>query len=71
MSTFLSTEELAQRWKTTKGYLANRRCDGLGPKFVKVGAKVLYPLEDIEQYEQDNTRSGSVDSGREGDESNV
>jgi hypothetical protein len=53
MSTFLDTNELAGRWRTTRGYLANQRYLGVGPKFIKIGAKVLYPLEVIEEYEDD------------------
>lgn len=53
MSTFLDTDELAERWRTTRGYLANQRYLGKGPEFVKIGAKVLYPLEVIEVYEDD------------------
>lgn len=51
MSTFLTTKELADRWKTSPAYLANRRCGGHGPEYIKVGSKVLYPLEEIEKFE--------------------
>ncbi len=60
--TFLSTQELAERWKTTKAYLANRRSQGLGPEYIKVGAKVLYPVEDLEVFEARQKGSQGEDS---------
>ncbi len=44
---FLTPVELAHRWRTTTGYLANRRYQSKSPKFVKIGAKVLYPLDEV------------------------
>lgn len=35
---------------TTPGRLANMRCAGIGPTFVKIGQSVRYRVEDIETY---------------------
>jgi len=51
MTTFLDAGELAERWKTTKGHLANKRWRGEKPDFIKMGSRVLYQLEIIEEYE--------------------
>jgi len=35
---------------TTEGRLANLRCTGTGPAFVKIGHSVRYRLSDVEAY---------------------
>ena len=56
---FLTTEELAERWKTSRGYLANRRMDGKGPEFIKVGSKILYPIDKLEEFEAEKLNGAS------------
>ncbi|MBK9476325.1 MAG: DNA-binding protein [Tetrasphaera sp.] len=51
MNPTLSTADLAARWHKTPESLANDRCAGRGPRYVKLGARVLYRLADIEAYE--------------------
>ncbi|SFL45022.1 helix-turn-helix transcriptional regulator [Shimia aestuarii] len=59
--TFLTTQELADRWHTTVGSLAVVRCRGAGPKFIKLGhKKVLYRLSDILEYEAERERTNSA-----------
>lgn len=54
---FLTTKELAMRWRMAYGTLKNWRSEGLGPDFVKLpsksgkGYKVLYSLESIRKFE--------------------
>ena len=50
--TFLLPKELAKRWRTTQGYLANRRSDNEGVAYHKVYGRVLYDLEDVVAYEK-------------------
>lgn len=59
--TFLDTEELAERWRTSRGYLANRRCAGKGPEYIKVGSKVLYPIDKVESYELEKRGADASD----------
>lgn len=47
--------EVAAYLNTTPGRLANMRCAGIGPAFVKVGQSVRYRVEDIEAYVHANT----------------
>lgn len=58
MSTMLTTEELARRWKVAQNTLRKWRVDGIGPSYIKMGegknATVRYKLEDIESYEERN-----------------
>lgn len=59
---FLTVTALAKRWgmshRTLDNWRYNKGPDGKpapkGPAFIKVGAKVLYPLEAVEQWEQRN-----------------
>ena len=52
MVVFLTSKELAKRWKMSEGTLRNWRATSQGPKFVIIGVRnVLYPLESIEKYE--------------------
>ena len=57
MSVFLSPEELAMRYSLAQGTINNWRSKGIGPKSIKVGGKVLYPLEEVEQYESAQLRN--------------
>lgn len=52
----LSTYDLSKRWSMSEGTLANWRVKGLGPKFVKIGRRVIYRLKDIENYERKNLK---------------
>lgn len=53
----LSPEDLAMRWGTTRGSLAQMRYLGRGPLFIKINAKtVRYRLMDVLDYETAQTR---------------
>lgn len=62
---YFTPSELATRWKTTTGYLANRRYQSLGPEYIKLGAKVLYPIDGILAYERDHKRQGRTEPGED------
>lgn len=53
---YLSPEELTARWrgKISIETLANWRSQKKGPRFTKIGSRVLYPLADIQAYESKN-----------------
>jgi len=57
-SVFLTVDELVIRWKgqVKASTLTTWRSRQTGPKFVKCGGRVLYPLAAIEDYERKNTR---------------
>jgi hypothetical protein len=54
--TYLTSSELAQRWRLHPKTLANWRVRGAGPTYFKVGdgqqAHVLYELAVIEEWER-------------------
>lgn len=49
---YLTTEELALRWRMSPGSLANWRSQNKGPSYVKVGLKALYALTEITDWEK-------------------
>ena len=57
-SELLSVEELISRWRgqVKATTLATWRSRKLGPSYVKIGGRVLYPLKELEAYEKRNTR---------------
>lgn len=48
----LTTKALGRRWRITTKTLVRWRHEGIGPVFLKLHGRVLYRLEDIEQYEK-------------------
>lgn len=63
----LTQRELAQRWHKAEHTIERYRSDGVGPQYLKIGGKVLYRVEDIEQFEREclyaNPQSRSADAG--------
>lgn len=51
MSKYLTSNQLAERWGLNPVTLSNWRTQGRGPKFLKIGGKILYPKELIEAAE--------------------
>lgn len=62
----MTTKALAKKWNISPGTLANWRSQKRGPKFLRLGRKVVYKFEDIEKFEDVNavslTRSTSKKS---------
>jgi len=47
----LTQEQLAERWHLSPRTLEQWRWLGKGPRFLKIGARVLYDEEVVEHYE--------------------
>ena len=47
----LSEIELAQRWGVSPKTLQRWRCEGRGPRYLKLSKRVTYPLEIVLEYE--------------------
>ena len=43
----LNENELAQRWGISPKTLQRWRCEGRGPKYLKLAKRVSYPLEGV------------------------
>lgn len=48
---YLTTEEIAERYRTSPETVRFWRHVGKGPKPVKIGRRVLYDLDELERYE--------------------
>ena len=59
MDTFLTPEELANRLKISTETLQKMRCNRSGPRFIKAGNQVRYPLPYVHLYIQDRSRSST------------
>ena len=53
----LNQVQVADRWGFSPRTLENWRCRGEGPRFLKIGGKVVYRLQDVEAFEQDQLRA--------------
>jgi hypothetical protein len=53
---FLTADEVAERYRgeITVGTLRNWRALRIGPPFVKIGKAVLYPVEQLDAWDQKN-----------------
>ena len=51
MTTTLNEIELAARWGMNPKTLQRWRTLNVGPEYLKLGKKVMYPLADVEDYE--------------------
>lgn len=49
---YLVTAELAERYRTAESTIRYWRMIGYGPKGVKVGRKVLYPIDEVERFDK-------------------
>lgn len=56
----LLPKEVAARLRISVGTLANWRVQGVGPKFIKTGSKVLYPLVHLEAWELAQLRQNTA-----------
>jgi hypothetical protein len=52
----LNQRDLARRWSMSERTLERWRWLGQGPRFLKLGGKVLYRLEDVEVFEAEQAR---------------
>jgi|LakMenEpi03Aug12_release.lakeMendotaPanAssembly.Ray.scaffolds.fasta_scaffold1355208_1 hypothetical protein len=52
IATCLNQIDLARRWRISPRTLERWRWLGQGPRYLKLGGRVLYRLADIEAYEQ-------------------
>jgi len=51
--------EAAEKLRMSVNTLAHWRCTGEGPKYIKFGRKVLYPLKELEAFEAKCLRSAT------------
>jgi hypothetical protein len=54
----LNQVDLSRRWKLSPRTLERWRWLGQGPRYLKVGGRVVYRIEDIEAYEEQQLHLG-------------
>lgn len=53
---FLTSRQVAERWKLTPETMKKWRCAGKSPPYRKMGGRILYKAEDIKKFEDDALR---------------
>lgn len=48
----LNQKQLAARWSISEATLERWRSEGIGPRYLKIGGRVLYRQIDIDAYEE-------------------
>jgi predicted DNA-binding transcriptional regulator AlpA len=48
----LNQKQLAVRWSISEASLERWRSEGIGPRYLKIGGRVLYRQVDIDAYEE-------------------
>lgn len=55
----LNQIELSRRWSISPRTLERWRWLGQGPRYLKIGGRVVYRLEDVEAFEAERTHSST------------
>jgi hypothetical protein len=66
----LDQNGLAERWLISPRTLEQWRWEGRGPRFLKIGGRVIYPLSEVEAYEAARIHAntfGPLSRGTEGE----
>lgn len=58
---FLTPEELAERWLMSIHTLDGWRSRGIGPRFVRFGKHVRYPLARVEEWELEQEKGSTAE----------
>lgn len=68
---FLTAEEVSERYRgsVSVGTLGNWRTMKIGPIFVKIGKAVLYPMSELDAWDQKNTVTCRASKGLDVDRS--
>ena len=54
-----TTQQLADRWKIRTQTLQKWRVANEGPRYIKIGGRVMYRIDEIIRYEQTRTFCGT------------
>ena len=60
----LNQTDLARRWRISPRTLERWRWTGEGPRYIKIGGRILYRLEDVERFELENIQEASRETRR-------
>lgn len=54
--THLTQQDVSRRWRISPRTLERWRWQGEGPRFLKIGGRVVYRLQDVEAFEAEKLR---------------
>lgn len=64
----LTTDEVAKRYQTHPVTIKKWRIEGRGPRFIKIGRRVLYPIQELMKWESEhllkNTAQAHIQEAR-------
>lgn len=60
---YLLESELADRWRLTRRTLQRNRKARVGPPFLKLGGRIVYPIEGVESFEQNARHEPEAEGG--------
>jgi predicted DNA-binding transcriptional regulator AlpA len=63
MTEYLLPNQLASHWGVSANTLRKWRWEGKGPRFVKLGRKVVYRRTDIDAFANAQLRNSTSDTG--------
>jgi predicted site-specific integrase-resolvase len=63
--THMGQAALAERWGVSQRTLERWRWLGFGPRYIKVGGRVIYRVDEIEDFEERQTRQSTSDKPTE------
>ena len=66
MRTRLSTQEAAQYVGLSRSYLEKKRLTGGGPRYAKLGTRVVYDVNDLDAWVNARMRSHTAVDGGDG-----
>jgi hypothetical protein len=61
MPNHLNQLQLARRWSMSPRTLERWRWTGVGPRFLKVGKRVVYPLTVVEAFEAERLHASTTE----------
>jgi len=56
----LNPNQLSERWQIASTTLRHWRWSGKGPKYLKLGGRVMYRIKDIEEFEEQQVRTDTT-----------
>jgi len=60
---FVTESEAAEHLGgVSRSFLAKKRCTGGGPRFVKIGRRVFYDIDDLDAYAEQAKRRSTSDT---------
>lgn len=64
MERVLSIDDMLERYPgSSRNSWAQKRCDGTGPAFLKLGRKIYYTFEDVKAWEAENKHTATPKEG--------